>query len=130
MTTFLGIFLILHGLVHSGLAAAPVPNDPASKPGAFFTAENRSWFLRRLGFSPQAIAITGIGLVICATFGLVLAGLGALGVAGLAANWVPLAVSSAAVSLILLAVFWHPWLVVGVVIDIAILALPLAAGKL
>lgn len=130
MITFLGIFLILHGLVHTGLAAAPIPNDPASKPGAFFTAETRSWFLTRLGFSPKVIAITGISLVVFATFGLVLAGLGALGVAGLAANWVSMAVSSAAVSLILLAIFWHPWLVVGALIDIAILALPLVEGRM
>ena len=128
--TFLGIFLILHGLVHSGLAAAPVPNDQASKPGAFFTDPARSWFLTRLGFSSKAIAITGISLVALATIGFVLAGLGVLGVAGLAGVWLQLGVASAAVSLFLLAIFWHPWLVVGILIDIGILALPLVAGRL
>ena len=128
--TFLGIFLVLHGLVHSGLAAAPVPNDPAPKPGAFFTDPACSWFLTRLGFSSKAIAITGISLVALATFGFVLARLGVLGVAGLAGVWLQLGVASAAVSLFLLAIFWHPWLVVGILIDIGILALPLVAGRL
>ena len=43
------IVLIAHGLVHVGLAAAPVPNDPESKPGAFFTTSERSWLFSRLG---------------------------------------------------------------------------------
>ena len=35
MKIIIGLFLIAHGLVHAGLAAAPIPGDPDSNPGAF-----------------------------------------------------------------------------------------------
>jgi hypothetical protein len=115
------VLLIAHGLVHAGLAAAPIPNDPDSKPGAFFTATARSWLLPRLGLSASSVRWIGIALVVLATLGFVLAGLGILGVPGLAAIWRTVAVVSACLSLLLLITFWHPWLVVGVLIDLVIL---------
>lgn len=103
-----------------GLAPAPNPSDPDVKPGAFFTSPERSWLLPRLGLNPPAVQWIGITLVALATLGFVLAGLGAFGVAGLTAIWRTVAVVSAGVSL-LLVLFWHPWLIVGVLIDIRIL---------
>jgi hypothetical protein len=116
-----GIFLIAHGLVHAGLAAAPIPNDPDSKPGAFFTAFSRSWLLPQLGLSASVVQWVGIILVVLTTLGFVLAGLGVFGVPGLTAIWRTVAVISACLSLLLLIIFWHLWLVVGVLIDIGIL---------
>jgi hypothetical protein len=121
LKTLFALFLIAHGLVHAGLAAAPIPNDPYPKPGAFFTAMERSWLLPKLGLNGPAIQWIGIILVVLATLGFVLAGLGGLGVPGLNAVWGTLAVVSACVSLLLLVLFWHTWLVVGVLIDIGIL---------
>jgi hypothetical protein len=117
----LAVVLIAHGLVHAGLAAAPIPNDPESKPGAFFTATARSWLLPRLGLNASTVRWMGIILVALTVLGFVLAGLGVLGVPGLAAIWRTVAVVSACLSLLLLIVYWHPWLVLGVVIDIVIL---------
>lgn len=118
----LAIFLIAHGLVHAGLTAAPNPADSNAKPGAFFTAAERSWLLPRLGFSPSLIQWAGILLVALATLGFVLAGLGVFGVAGLGAIWRTAAVVSAGASLLLLVLFWHSWLLVGVLINVGILA--------
>ena len=115
------IFLIAHGLVHAGLAAAPIPNDPDSKPGAFFTATARSWLLPRLGLSAPTVRWIGIILVALAVLGFVLAGLCVFGVPGLSAIWRTVAVVSACLSLLLLITFWHPWVGVGVLIDTAIL---------
>ena len=42
LKTIIALFLIAHGLVHAGLAAAPNPDDPDTKPGAFFTSLERS----------------------------------------------------------------------------------------
>jgi hypothetical protein len=109
----IGIFLIAHGLVHSGLVAAPIPNDPNSKPGAFLADASRSWLLSSIGLSTSAIRITGIVLVALATLSFLAAGLGVLGVSGLNSIWRTMTVISACLSLILLIVFWHPWLVVG-----------------
>jgi len=117
----LGIFLIAHGLVHSILAVAPNPGDADAKPGAFFTAVERSWLLPQLGLDATAIRWIGIILVAAATTGFVLAGLGVLGVPGLSAIWRTAAVVSSCVSLLLLILFWHPWLIIGVLIDIAVL---------
>ena len=117
----LGIFVIAHGLVHTILAIAPNPADPDAKPGAFFTASERSWLLYPLGLNATAIQWIGIVLVALSTLGFVLAGLGIFGVAGLSAIWRTVAIVSSFVSLLLLILFWHPWLPVGVLIDVAIL---------
>lgn len=117
----LAIFLIAHGLVHTILAVAPNPNDPDAKPGSFFTAVDRSWLLPQLGLSATTIRWTGIILVALSTVGFVLAGLGILGVPGVTEIWRSLAVVSACVSLLLLILFWHKWLIIGVLIDCSIL---------
>ena len=117
----LGILFILHGLVHVALAAAPDPGDDETKPGAFFTAVDRSWLLLQLGLSAAAIRWTGLILVALSTVGFVLAGLGILGLPGLSAIWRSAAVVSSCLSLLLLIIFWHPWLIVGVLIDVSIL---------
>jgi hypothetical protein len=121
LKTLIAIFLIAHGLVHAGLAAAPNPNEPDTKPGAFFTSINRSWLLPKLGIDAAIVQWIGIILVAFATLGFVLAGLGIFGVTGLNEIWRTVAVFSAGVSLLLLVLFWHPWLIVGVLIDISIL---------
>jgi hypothetical protein len=121
LITIIALFLIAHGLVHAGLAAAPNPDDEAAKPGAFFTSPVRSWLLPRLGLNPKAVQWIGIILVALATLGFVLAGLGVFGVSGLSTIWRTVAVFSSCVSLLLLVLFWHPWLIVGVLIDIGIL---------
>lgn len=121
MKSLFTLFLIAHGLVHAGLAAAPNPNDTDSKPGAFFTSPDRSWLLRRFGLNPSIVQWIGIILVAIATLGFVLAGLGVFGVAGLAEIWRTVTVISAILSLVLLILFWHPWLIVGVLIDAGLL---------
>jgi hypothetical protein len=117
----IALFLIAHGLVHAGLAAAPNPNDPETKPGAFFTSPERSWLLPNLGINSSAVQWIGIILVALATLGFILAGLGVFGIPGLAEAWRTIAVFSAVVSLLLLVLFWHPWIIVGILIDIGIL---------
>jgi len=119
----IGVFFILHGLVHSGLAAAPIPKDATSRPLSFFTHPARSWLLRCLHFTPGATRAVGLSLVVLTTLGFVLAGMAALGVPPMAGTLALLVVISSALSLILLGVFWHPWLALGVVIDVAILLL-------
>lgn len=116
----MALFLIAHGLVHAGLAAAPDPGDPDTKPGAFFTSPERSWLLPKLGLNPGSIKWLGITLVALSTLGFVLAGLGLFGVPGLNEMWRMLAIISAGLSLLLLVLFWHTWLIVGVLIDIGV----------
>lgn len=121
LTTIIGIFLILHGLVHAGLAAAPNPDDPDSKPGQFFAAPERSWLFKRLNLGAAVVKWFGLGLVALATVGFILAGLGVLGLLGLGSIWPVLAIASAALSLLLLILFWNSWLTLGILINIGIL---------
>ena len=121
LKTLFALFLIAHGLVHSGLAAAPDPNHPDSKPGAFFTSPPRSWLFLRLGLNPAFVRWIGIILVVLAVLGFVLAGMGVFGVPGLGEMWRTVTVISASLSLLLLILFWHPWLIVGVLIDAGLL---------
>ncbi len=119
----IGVFLILHGLIHSGLAAAPIPKESSSRPGSFFTHPSRSWLLQRMRVSPGGVRLVGWLLVVMTTLGFVLAGLAALGVPHLAGAIAPLIICSAILSLVLLGLFWHPWLTLGVIIDLGILVL-------
>jgi hypothetical protein len=117
----LALFIIAHGLVHAALGLAPDPADPDGRPGAFFTSPERSWLLTLWGLSAGAVRWTGLLLVALTTIGFVLAGLGIFGVPGLVAIWRTSAVVSAGISLLLLLLFWHRWLPVGVLINLGVL---------
>jgi len=109
-----GTFLILHGLIYLGAAVDLRPGAPREGLWAFFTSD--SWHLRRAG--PQAPRPVGIALFVLAPVGFVLAGFQEL--IGLGA-WRVVAVASALDSLLLLILFWHRLLEVGVLLNVAIL---------
>ncbi|CAG1013813.1 hypothetical protein ANAEL_04809 [Anaerolineales bacterium] len=76
----------------------------------------------RLGLNPSLVRTVGwlLWLVILALF--VAAGVGLLGLPGLMGIWQTLALIAAVLSLILLVFYWHPWLVVGVLLNIGVAA--------
>jgi len=118
--TLLGIFLIAHAIAHAGLTTAPDPSDPESTPGDFFTQKNRSWLFQRINLDSGFVQNIGRILVFISIAGFILAGLGGLGVPGLSQIWHGVAGTTAIISLILLILFWHPWLILGVVINIGL----------
>lgn len=117
MRIALGIIIFGHGLVHSILAIAPNPDDPDAKVGLFFTSSDRSWIFPKMGLNAGTIQYIGIVLVILCTFGFILTSLGILGVGSFATIWRTAAVISSILSSLLLIAFWHPWLPVGIVIN-------------
>lgn len=117
--TIVALFLILHGLVHAILAMVPNPEAPGSDFATFFS---RSWLLGNLGLPESAVRIIALILAAIATIGFVAAGLGLLGILVPFAWWRPLAMASAAVSLLFLVIYWNSYLIIGVAIDILILA--------
>ena len=117
LRTVYGFFLIAHGLVHTGLAAAPRPDLPGAAPFTFWTRP--SWLLEGLG---ESIARPiSMALWIGSTVLFVAAGLGVLGIPGVREIWQGLTIASAVISLLLLLLIWHPWLIVGALLDVAIL---------
>lgn len=112
MKILLGLFLIAHGLIHASYFT-PKPNDP-NYPFDF----SIGWFTGLVGSNAKYV---GIVLAVVTIVSFVLAGLGVLGVPGLAAITNQLAIVGAAASLVLLVLFWHMWLIVGVLINVVLL---------
>jgi hypothetical protein len=125
MQTIIAIFLILHGLVHAILALAPNPNAPDARVGEFFS---QSWLLNSLGLPAGGGRSLAITLAAIATLGFVATGLALLDFLVPFDWWRTLAIVSAIVSLLLLVIFWNRYLIIGVAIDILILAALFFAG--
>jgi len=116
MKLLFGLFLVAHGLVHVLFMIPRPPDTGTSWP--FDPSE--SWLLNRLGVEPDLAGMIAAGLVAVTVAAFVVAALTVIGI--LPASWLrPIAIASASVSLILLGVFFHPWLVLGIAIDAAIL---------
>ncbi len=122
MLVIVGILMALHGLITLAIGGAAVSGAPASPamarlPGAgwYPIPMGESWFLRggaaQLGGSLWVLA--GIGLLITAAslFGFVLPG-----------AWRQVGLISAALGLVGIGVFFHPYYVGAIVVDLAIIA--------
>lgn len=122
----IALFLIAHGLMHYSLSTVPLP-EPGSIKTPFWPSWRRpaadpNWLASRMGLPVPAVRTAGWLLWMAATVCFILAGLGLLGLPGLAAAWPMLAVAGAVFSLLVHAFYFHPWLVMGLVIEVAVLA--------
>lgn len=120
MNTLFALLLIAHGLVHASLNFVPFQPNTPFWPSWWRPEPGRSWLLSRIGLGPTATRLIGGTLWVAAATGFVAAGLGALGLPILHNLWPVLAAVSAVVSLLMFALFWHPWLVVGLMINLLI----------
>ncbi len=120
------VFFIAHGFIHASLSWVPLP-----KPGAMQTPflpswtrkeVSPSWPISKLGLNENVVRTLGwiLWLVVTALF--VLAGLGLFGLPFLSSLWQNLAALGALLSLVLIALYWHPWYPAGPILDILILA--------
>ncbi len=112
MKILFGMFLVAHALMHASYLT-PKPDDP--KYPFYF---DKSWSAGLLG---SAASWVGTSLVVLTLLSFGLAALGYVGVGGLAGAWKELATAGAVMSLTTLVVFWHPWLVLGIAIDLALI---------
>ena len=118
LKTIVAIFFMLHGVTHAILAM--VPNPKASEPGfATFFSGFGSWLFT--GLSESASKTTATTLAVIATIGFVAAGLAIFDVLVPFDWWRALAIASAVVSLLLVVIFWDMYLIVGLLIDVAVL---------
>jgi hypothetical protein len=115
----LAAFLFAHGAIHLSYLS-PRPPATASGPQWPF-ALDRSWLLTPFGVGTEVMRLLGIALAAVTLVAFTVAAASALGIAP-SAVWTPAVASGAAASIALLAVFFHPWVVLGVVIDVALLA--------
>ena len=125
MRTAIGIFIILHGLVHPIMAVVPQPMEEqtASAPPVFGGFWTTSWLL---GDGPTVKTLIYVLSALVALV-LIAAGIGFIG----SQPWTEIAwLAGTVLSLLLIIVFWNNWLVVGVAIDLALLAVPFATSWL
>ena len=114
----IGVFLIAHGLVHL-VYASPQPDVPGAKPWSFLT---QRWLATRAGLDQAMVFKLGIALISLVIIGFTVSGIGLL----FSQEWWRVAaISSSVVSLILLALFWHKWMIAGPVLNIGIILLAL-----
>lgn len=112
MKYLISFFLAAHGLLHLSYLT-PKPDDP-NYPFDF----TRGWFADIVGSTAGAIGAT---LVTVTALAFIVAALAYVGVPGFVDFGKAAAVTGAISSLILLILFWHTWLILGVVIDLVIL---------
>jgi hypothetical protein len=119
----LAAFLLAHGAIHLGYVS-PRPPDTAGPAWPFELG--RSWLLGPLGLEPGLIRAIGMALTIVTVAAFVGAAIGALGL--FPGAWMAAVVVGTAASITLLVVFFHPWLLLGVAIDAALLWVAMAQG--
>ncbi len=122
-----GIVLVAHGLITTMIgfgsmsnptsAAMPTPSWLGWWPGTL----GRSWAFDALNLGSGPALIGGL-LWLAAGLALVGAGLGWLGVSAVSNQWQMLALVGAVLGLAALALYFHPFYIVAIVIDLFIVA--------
>jgi hypothetical protein len=126
MKLLIAAFLVAHALIHASYLA-PAPQRTAGGPEWPFEM-TRSWLVSALQLDPGMVRIAGTTLVAVTVGLLAVAALAAAGWIVPAAWWPALAASGAVASLATLVLFFHPWILLGVAIDLALLWAVLALG--
>jgi len=125
MRIILGLFLLGHALIHTGyLSRAPARTGGPEWPFEM----SRSWLVTNVGLSPELIRLIGTGLVAVVVAAMLGAALAAVGIVVPQQWWRTLMLIGATASAATLIVFFHPFIVLGLLIDAALLYLVLVAG--
>ena len=128
MKLLISVLLILHGLIVAGQSAgsfgSAIPNELQNPSFVNWWPINmgRSWLFSWLGLD-RTLAVYRIGglLWLVGGIALVAAGLGVLGFIIPTAWWRDLTIGGAAISLLMLAVYFHPITIIGTASSLAIL---------
>jgi hypothetical protein len=108
-----GALLIAHGLIHLSYATPKVDDE------RFPFVPERTWFVSATHLEVAAARGVFVALAALTVLAYAVAGIGL--VAG-AAWWGPWALAGSVASLMTLVLGFHPWLILGVAIDVAIIA--------
>jgi hypothetical protein len=107
-------FLVAHGALH---LAVWVPKPQPEQPPPF--VPQHSGVLAAARVAERTAKVLAVALAAAAASAFVLAGVGV----ALSASWAaPVAVAAATVGLLLKTLYFHPWLSIGVLLDLTVLA--------
>ena len=128
MKLLISVLLILHGLIvasqSAGSFGSTIPNELQNPSFVSWWPINlgRSWLLSWLGLDKTLAAYRFGGLLwLVGGLALVAAGLGVLGFIVPQDWWRSLAIGGAAISLFMLAVYFHPMMIIGTTSSLAVL---------
>lgn len=124
MKILIALLLIVHGLITAAQAGSSFrPSGGIANPswlGFWPTGLGQSWAWSGLGIEMSALARAGGLLWLLAGAALAAAGLGLLGVIVPAGWWRALALGGALLSLVMLALYLHPFYAVGILSSAAL----------
>ncbi len=126
MKIVLALFLAAHGLLHASYLSPAPPRTAGGPEWPFELA--RAWLVTGLQLDPAVVRFLGTGLVSLTVALMLLAGLATAGWVVPQAWWPGLTVAAAAASLATLLLFFHPWLAIGIAIDLVLLWAVIGAG--
>ena len=118
-------FLLAHAGIHA-LFLTPPPPATANGPAWPFATES-SWLVTRFGIAADSIRDLAFALVAVIIGAFALAAIAAVGLAP-SSVWLPVVVVGSMASIGLLAACFHPWLILGVGIDVGLLYATLVVG--
>ena len=128
MKLLIAILLVIHGLIVAGQASGSFGSTvPKEVPNPAFVSwwpinMGRSWLFSWLGLghTPATYRMSGL-LWLAGGIALVAAGLGIFGFVVPSEWWRGLAIAGAAISLFMLAVYFHPLTIIGTASSLAVL---------
>jgi hypothetical protein len=126
MRVLVGLALLAHTLIHSGYLS-PAPPRTAGGPDWPFEM-SRSWLVSTAGLPADAVRPLGTALVVVTILALAAAGLATIGIGVSQEWWLWLVIVGAVASALTLVLFFHPWIVLGLLIDVVLLYLVLVSG--
>jgi hypothetical protein len=126
MKILIAVLLIVHGLIVAGQSTGSFnPIGGLQNPSWLNwwpVHLGQSWLLSSLGVERTLTARTGGLLWLVAGMALIAAGLGVLGLLVPTTWWRVLALSGAAISLLMLAIYLHPFYGIGIIASITLMA--------
>jgi hypothetical protein len=126
MKLLLAAFLVAHALIHVSYLTPAPPRTAGGPEWPFEMA--KSWAASKLGLDTGMVRSVGTALVTTTIVLLVAAALASAGWIVPAAWWPSLVVGGAVASALTLALFFHPWILLGLAIDAALLWTVLVTG--
>ncbi len=122
----LAALLVAHGLIHL-LFFVPQPAATAGGPEWPFDMA-RSWAVTGAGVDLGVVRAIGVALIAVVVVGFVTAGLATAGIVVPPDWWRAAVVASAAASIVALALFFNPQLVLGLAIDASLICVVVSAA--
>ena len=119
MKLLLAAFLAAHALIHASYLTPAPPRTAGGPEWPFEFA--RSWLVTSLQMEPTVVRILGVSLAGGSVLLLVAAALATSGWIIPPSTWPALVVAGSICSLVTLGLFFHPWLVIGIAIDLGLL---------